>query len=684
MRVPRIFHGRSGIVVAVMLASTLTVGVFRLVAADIDGPKPRDMEVTKEVARLLEHSHLLRHRVDNETTKRGLKQFLEAFDPLKVYFTQADVQHFQSSQAELATAIRDRGDIRFAYDVYYRFSVRIAERVKLVEELLAGEFDFTLDETMQLDPDTVDYAASDAEMRDRWRKRLKYDLLDLKADKIVSEEATAKLIRRYTSFRNRMRQTSSDELLEMYLTSMTSAYDPHTSYMSPSTLENFQIMMSLNLEGIGARLSQEDGYTVVKEILSGGAAFKQGELKAEDRIVTVGQGVDGELVDIVDMKLNDVVKLIRGKPETIVRLGVKSGSVAKTKILIIVRAKVPLSESEARGKVFEVPNNGGVVKIGVINLPSFYMDMEAARRNLRNYKSTTRDVRRIIGSFREEGVNAVVVDLRKNGGGSLNEAVSLTGLFIADGPVVQVRDLSGDREVYSDDDPSIVWAGPLVVVTSKFSASASEILAGAIQDYGRGLIVGDPSTHGKGTVQSLQPIRVKGLARFFGPDLGALKITMQQFYLPKGASTQRRGVLSDVVIPSLAEHRALGEEDLDFAVPFRKVDPVPHRSYSMVKAKVLEQVRVNSAARIKESADFTKLARIIDAFNERKDRKTIPLNEKKFFAERDTIGDVEKDLAKELASDSNEIERDFFLDEIFGITVDYVNGLGNQSVAVAR
>jgi carboxyl-terminal processing protease len=680
------FHGRYRLVVAIMLASTLTVGVITLVAADIDGPKPRDMEVTKHVARMLEKEHLLRHRVDNTTTARGLKQFLKSFDPLKVYFTRADVKLFQSRQSELAEAIRDRGDVRFAYDVYYRFSIRVAQRVELVEELLAGTFDFTLDETMQLDPDTVDYAASDDEMRDRWRRRMKYDLLDLKADKIVGDEATKKLIRRYTSFRNRMKQTSSDELLEMYLTAMTSAYDPHTSYMSPSTLENFRIMMSLNLEGIGARLTQEDGYTVVKEILAGGAAAKQGELKAEDRIVSVGQGANGEMLDIVDMKLNDVVKRIRGKPGTIVRLGVKSGSGAETRILTIVRARVPLSESEARGKVFPVQRGDVVLKIGVINLPSFYMDMEAARRNLRDYKSTTRDVRRIISSFREDDVNAVVVDLRRNGGGSLSEAVDLTGLFIADGPIVQVRNFNGSRDVLKDSDPSIVWAGPLVVVTSKFSASASEILAGAIQDYGRGLIVGDPSTHGKGTVQSLQPINRRAFSNFFGggPDLGALKITMQQFYLPEGNSTQRRGVLSDVVIPSLSEHRAIGEADLDFAVPFKKVDPLPHRSYNMVNAKVVQQVKANSDARIKESEDFDKLAKIIEVFKERKERKTISLNEVKFFAERKKIGDVESDLAKELASDSNEIERDFFMEEIFGITLDYVDGLGNQAVAVAR
>lgn len=687
MRVPRAFRSRTGLVVGMIVVSSLTIGAFHLGAADIDGPKPRDTEVTKQIAKMLASDHLLRRPVDDDTTTRGLKIFLESLDPLKVYFTKTDIQYFQKSAPELAKALRERGDIRFAYEVFERFMVRVNQRVELVDELLAGEFDFTKDEVLNLDTDKLTYAETKDEIRDRWRKRLKYDLLDLKADKLTRAEATKKLNRRYSSFRNRMKQTSSDDLLEMYMTAMTMAYDPHTTYMSPSTLENFQIMMSLNLEGIGARLTQEDGYTVVKEVLAGGAAAKQGELKAEDRIVSVGQGTEGELLDIVDMRLNDVVKKIRGKPGTIVRLGVKTGSGSETRILNITRARVPLSESEASAKVFPVEHDGRTVKIGVINLPSFYMDMEAARRNQPNYKSTTRDVRRLIASFREQGVDAVVVDLRRNGGGSLNEAVDLTGLFVADGPIVQVRDLNGGKNVLEDGDPSITWSGPMVVVTSKFSASASEILAGAIQDYRRGLIIGDPSTHGKGTVQSLQDIGRRAFrSRIFGapPDLGALKITMQQFYRPNGESTQQRGVLSDVIVPALSNHRAMGEADLDYAVPYRKVDAVPFKKYDMVNDSILKVVRKNSMDRVRASDQFMKLAKVINAYKARKDRKAVPLNEEKFFSERDALGQDEDKLAEELGSDSNEIERDFFMNEVFSITLDYVDALGNQGVASAR
>ena len=313
-----------------------------------------------------------------------------------------------------------------------------------------------------------------------------------------------------------MAQTDDEELLEMYLTSLTTSLDPHTTYMSPESVKNFEIMMQLKLEGIGASLQGIDGYTVVKKIIPGGAAEKEGHLKLEDKIIGVGQGESGELVDVVDMKLNDVVKMIRGKRGTIVRLQVTSLKDPKPHMVKITREEIELKDSEARGKVFEAGrgSNGKPYKVGVINLPSFYMDMEAARHGDPNYKSTTRDVRHILDEFKNQGVDAVVMDLRTNGGGSLSEAITLTGLFLKDGPVVQVKDADNRVQPYDDHHQGIDWSGPLVVVISKFSASASEIFAGAIQDYGRGLIVGDKSTHGKGTVQSLLNLGERVFAAF--------------------------------------------------------------------------------------------------------------------------------------------------------------------------
>ena len=517
-----------------------------------------------------------------------------------------------------------------------------------------------------------------AEAWQRWRKRIKYDLLVLKADDdgIEGKEAIDKLKRRYHSFAKRMHQTSNADLLEMYLTSLTSAYDPHTSYMSDETLENFNIAMRLKLEGIGASLQSEDGMTVVRKVIPGGAADKDGRLKAEDKIVGVGQGKDGELVDVVDMKLSEVVKLIRGHKGSLVRLQVVSVDSPKRKMIDIVRAKIELTDEEAQSEVLEVGQKPGgkPYKVGVINLPSFYLDMDGARRMLPDYKSTTRDVRRILDGFRAQEVDAVVLDLRRNGGGSLTEAINLTGLFIDQGPVVQVKGPDGHVQAY-DDEPGTAWNGPLVVLTSKFSASASEILAGAIQDYGRGLIVGDRATHGKGTVQSLLNL---GNELFRIPNaqpMGALKVTMQQFYRPNGDSTQNRGVLADVQLPSLTTHLDVGEADLDYPVAFDHVDPARFNRLGQVNKPICDQLQDLSAKRCQGSEDFQKVVRNIQRYKEQKDRKYVTLNEKKFLAERAELNaDKEEKKKIEELNDPNRpaIERDYYLDEALAVTLDYI------------
>jgi carboxyl-terminal processing protease len=474
-----------------------------------------------------------------------------------------------------------------------------------------------------------------------------------------------------------MHQTDGSELLEMYLNSLTTSYDPHSDYMSPRTLKNFDIIMSLELEGIGASLMSEDGYTVVKKIIPKGAADKNGQLKVEDKIVGVGQGDNGEIVDVVDMKLNDVVDLIRGKRGTVVRLDVIPATGTEPKVIRIAREKIELTDSEAQGEIFDAGQkpDGTPYRVGVIDLPSFYMDMAGARRGLPDYKSTTRDVRNILDDFKKKGVDAVVLDLRWNGGGSLTEAINLTGLFITDGPVVQVKGADGRVEPYYDLDPSVSWAGPLVVVTSKFSASASEILAGAIQDYGRGLIVGDHSTHGKGTVQSLLELG----QRLFGPNgpqMGALKITQQQFYRPCGDSTQKRGVLADVELPSLSSHLDVGEADLDYPLEFDKVDTLPFKRYGEANPALCGQLRELSEQRTKNSEWFQKELRKVARYEEQKKKKTVTLNEEKFLKERAELNaDKEEEKSFEKLSNANNkgIVRDDYLNEVFTIVNDYLN-----------
>ncbi len=656
-------------------------------SADLVKPRPNDRHVTSVVTTLIRREHLSKHPLDNEISERGLKAFLESLDPMKMYFMKSDADEFMKRQDDLDDMLMDK-DISFAYAVFERFLARVDERVKLVNELLAQEFDFAADESLLTDPQQIPYAGDVREIGDRWRRRIKYDLLVLKGDKTEGDEAREKLRRRYQSFAKRMHQTDADELLEMFLTSITTSYDPHTSYMSPSSVENFRILMRLNLEGIGAALQMVDGYTVVSKIIPGGAADKQGKLKPEDRIVSVSND-KGEMVDVIDMKLNDVVGMIRGKAGTVVTLGVIPADSNEKRVYSITRATIELKDSEARQEIIRegTKADGTPLQIGVIDLPSFYMDMEGARNGNDVYKSTTRDVRKILDEFTAKGVDVVVLDLRRNGGGSLPEAINLTGLFIDQGPVVQVKDSGGDVQILPDDDPGAAWKGPLVVLTSKFSASASEILAGAIQDYRRGIIVGDSSTHGKGTVQSLMELGQQLFRIPNPPNLGALKLTMQQFYRPNGDSTQKRGVLADIRLPSISDHMDVSEGDLDYALEFDQVRPARYAAYNLVDPKITQSLGAASQNRILQSEDFRKLLRRIDRYKEQKAKKRVTLNERDFFAERAEL-DAEKEDEKQLedqAIPSEEVvKRDYYMNEVLAIAADYARLLEHNRIAWSR
>jgi carboxyl-terminal processing protease len=671
---------RACILLLAVLAAFCLLPALR---GDPTKPGEIDPNVTQVVARLLVRDHLSGHKLDDEISQRALKTFLKSLDPWKLYFYQSDVDTFMQSQNDLDDMAR-KGDMRFAYTVFGVFLKRVDERVALAEELLGMPHDFTADEKMISDRDDARYAQTAADARDRWRKRVKYDLLMLKVDGTEGGEARKKLTNRYESFKRRMHQTDGEELLETFLNALTTSFDPHTSYMSPDTYENFLIMMRLELEGIGASLAPEDEYTVVKKIIPGGAADKQGELKVDDKIVGVGEGAEGEVVDTVGMKLKDVVKMIRGKPGTDVRLEVVPGDGSKRKLIKITRAKIELTDSEARGKIFEAgrkPDNLAY-KIGVIDLPSFYMDMEGARNGVRDFKSTTRDVRRILEDFNHQGVDAVILDLRRNGGGSLSEAIGVTGLFIDEGPVVEAKDSEGRVQPYYDLDPGEAWSGPLVVLISKFSASASEILAGAIQDYHRGLIVGDHATHGKGTVQSLTDIGQELFRPITNsPQMGALKTTTQQFYRPNGESTQKRGVLADIELPSLTTYLDVGEADLDYPVEFDSIQPQNLKRLNCVDQALCDRLRYLSEQRRANSPEFQKVLKNIARYKEQKNRKYVTLNEEKFLKERAELNadkEEQKTLEQLNEPDAPAIKRDYYLNEALAITADY---LGYRQVA---
>jgi carboxyl-terminal processing protease len=499
-------------------------------------------------------------------------------------------------------------------------------------------------------------------------------------------KAVEKLRKRYNSIRKSWNQTDNDELLERYLSSMTTGFDPHSDYMSPSTLDNFNITMRLELDGIGASLRSEDGYTTVNNIIPGGAADKDGKLKPGDKIVGVGQGAEGPMEDIVDMKLNDVVEKIRGKRKTVVRLEVDPADESGRKTYTITRDRIELKDSEARSEI--VPwgkkPDGQPYQVGVIQLPSFYMDMDGARLGLPTYKSTTRDVRRLLEEFNKKNVDAVVIDLRWNGGGSLTEAVNMTGLFIDTGPVVQVKGPDGRIDPYQDPEAGMVWKGPMVVMINKFSASASEIFAGAIQDYGRGVVIGDHSTHGKGTVQQLYDVASVLFRNGTDQNLGALKMTIQQFYRPGGDSTQNRGVVSDIELPSLTTQLEVGESDLDYALKFDKVPALPHDMYHMVDGQVLQGLRNLSQQRIDKADFFAREKRRIQRYEEQKDAKTVTLNKEKFLAERKELNaDKEEESIYDDLSDPNRpvFRLDDYDKEALDITVDYLNLLGGHKIA---
>lgn len=646
----------------------------------------QDSLVSRLVMQLLPKRHISARKVDDEISSRALDNYLRSLDPMKLYFTQADIDEFDKYRTQIDD-LTLKGDLSPAYEIFSRYLTRVNERLQLVQTLLPQDFDLTEPDTIIIDPKATTYVKSEAEAADRWRRQLKFNILDLKDDDKTIEEAREQLARRYSRYAKRWAQTDSDEILEIYLSAITMGYDPHTTYMSPSSLNDFMIQMRLNLEGIGASLREKDGYTVVSSLIPGGAAAKDGRLKEDDHIVSVGQNSSGEMVDIVEMPLKQVVSLIRGKAGTIVRLGVKKGGIGEPEVLELTRVQVQLEDSAARGKVIDHtdPTSGQKLRIGYINLPSFYLDMEGSRKNTSDFRSSTRDVRRILDGFRAEGVDGVVLDLSRNGGGSLPEAISLTGLFIDRGPVVQVKNSDGTVQDFADDEPGVAWDGPLVVMTSKLSASASEILAGAIKDYGRGIIVGDPTTHGKGTVQTLMDLG-REMFRNDRTNYGALKVTLQQFYLPDGDSTQLAGVAADVILPSITSVMDIGESDLDFALPHDRVPSLRHQMYNMVPADLVKSMRQRSTERVGQDKEFLDLLRRKELYVKQKEEKTISLVESDFTNRRKQL-DAQKEEEKESLDEEKaqqEIYRDYFYNrEIMNVAHDYILGLRQQNLATA-
>jgi carboxyl-terminal processing protease len=571
----------------------------------------------------------------------------------------------QDVSADLAM----RGDVSFGRKVFRRFLERVDERLKTAEELIAGPHDFTLDERIAVDTRDLNYSKTPEEARERLRKQIKLELLILKTaedpkERMEGSKAVEKLLNRYRSRAKLLHQTGDDEVLELYLNALTTSFDPHSCYLSPETQKNLQIMMERKLEGIGATLQSIDGKVTVKDLVPRGAAAESGLLHAEDQIVGVGQGKDGPLTDVVNMKINQVVKLIRGEPGSTIRLKIVPADGSGKKEIELVRRKIELTDSKAEGEVFEAGrrSDGSPHKIGLINLPGIY-------------DKAAQDVRAILKDFGKQGVEAVVLDLRFNGGGSLTDTIELAGLFLRQGPVVQLKDAQGRVRALQVDHSKLAWSGPLVVMVNQLTSSGCEIFTGAIQDYGRGLIVGDPSTQGKGTMQNLVKLN-EGVAGNKALQ-GAVKLTKEQCFRLSGEGLQKRGVHSDIVLPSLAAHYEASEADLDYSLDPGRVEPLAHEDWGLVTPALREPLKKLSAERVAKSEKFQRLERLIDRYEEQKAKKSVSLNEKQYLKERGGLDAVEdeKEIAEVLSQPPGrvKIDRDFYLDEVLAIAADCIN-----------
>ena len=579
----------------------------------------------------LETKHYSSVSIDDNFSSTVFDSYIDSLDGSKLYFLDEDINRLSGYRYTLDNSL-ESGSVEPGFEIYNVYYKRILERmiyaVNRVENHI-DEMDFTIDESIIIDREDAPYAASLAELDELWRLRVKNSVLSLKLTGDDNEEIKEKLGKRYRNQLSQIAKTNDKDIFQTYMATIATAVDPHTSYFSPRDSENFNMGLSLSLQGIGAQLTTEEEYTKVAELIKGGPAERGSDLQAGDRIIAIGQGVDGELQDVVGMRLDDVVAQIRGEKGTVVRLNVipvDAVSESNATVVSITRDTVKLEDQSAKKEVIELSYNGDMYKIGIIDLPTFYFDFEAASRGDADYKSSTRDVHALLDELKEEGVDAVVVDLRNNGGGSLSEANQLVGLFIETGATVQIR-YSGLRNGFTrsfgDNDPEVAYTGPLAVLVNRTSASASEIFAGAIQDYQRGIVLGG-QTFGKGTVQEIIPM-----------DYGQVKLTRSKFYRISGESTQHRGVIPDITFPDFYDaYEDIGESSLDGALPWDTVRPVEYRPYLAIQA-LLPELQTRHEARAENSPDFIYLRDQIERTRVIRQKEQLSLNEVKVKEERE-------------------------------------------------
>jgi carboxyl-terminal processing protease len=602
--------------------------------AEIDAPfqvrsfTQTHVTTSKQSLHQLLGRHYEKQRLNDALSGKIYNLYLESMDGTRSYFLASDIEEFEQYRFELDDGLI-KGNLDAPFVMYNRLQQRVTERLSFLLKQLpkkAQAYDFSKDEKLSLDRENVEWSKDSQDLDDLWRKRLKNSILNLKLADKGDDDIYELLSKRYQNQLNRTHLANEDDGFQVYMNSVTHAFDPHTAYFSPRNTENFNINMSLSLQGIGAVLQTEDEHTKVVRLVPAGPAAKAGQLQTADKITGVGQG-DDDIVDVIGWRLDEVVDLIRGAKGTTVRLEIipSEATDLKTQIINIVRDEVKLEEQSAQKEIIEIPKGNKILKIGVIDIPTFYIDFQGRQEGKKDFKSTTRDVERLVNELKQENVEGIIIDLRNNGGGSLDEALSLTDLFIDRGPVVQVRYSNGYVQVLPEaknQKPGIVYGGPIAVLTNRLSASASEIFAGAIQDYGRGIIVGG-QTFGKGTVQSVLPL-----------EHGQLKLTQAKFYRVSGDSTQHQGVIPDILFPSLFDKEKIGESALDEALAWDTIRPAGYTSKRNFQ-QWLPVLRENHLSRIEKNPDFIYLNNQKDLMTKLRQRTDITLNEKLRKQERE-------------------------------------------------
>ena len=624
-----------------LLALALSTPLALLARGDGDAvavaPNADQSNTSKLVYGLLSDSrYAYRPRpLDDALSQEVFKRYFEALDGGKQFFTAADVARFAPYKTKMDDAIRS-GDLAPAYEIFAVYKQRVGQRVAYARALLKQDFDFTGSQRWEYDREDAPWAADGKELDAIWKKSVMNDWLRLKLAGKKPDDIRKTLDKRYANLQRSINELKTEDVFQTFLNAYTGAIDPHTDYFTPRTAENFNQSMSLSQEGIGAVLQRQDDLVAVREIVPGGPADLSGKLKVGDRIVAVGQGKSGPMTDVIGWRIDDVVAQIRGKKDTQVRIEyipVEAGIDGKHAQVTITRQKVKLEEQAAKAETITLPASAGepARRIGVIKLPAFYQDFEGRRRNPNDFNSATRDIAKLLAQFKAQGVDGVVMDLRNNGGGSLDEAVELTGLFIDKGPVVQVRESGGRVTVNSDRKTGVAWDGPLAVLINRASASASEIFAGAIQDYGRGLVIGETS-FGKGTVQNM--VDLDRWPANEAPRFGSVKLTIAQFFRVAGGSTQHKGVVPDIAFPVSVDASEYGESTYDNALPWTRIAAVPHLQYGNF-APLLPRLQALHAARSAKDKEFQWWSEDVAQFRAEAAKKYVSLTEAERRAERD-------------------------------------------------